>query len=70
LLNGQLIHYYKNKTSSLNYLVNIEFRFQNIFSDALGFNGYLNTYKNSQHVNVIRHYKHRICAEKNLCEIS
>jgi len=41
LLNGQLIHYYKNKTLSLNYLVNFEFQIQNIISDALGFNGYL-----------------------------
>jgi len=41
LLNGQLNHYYKNKTPSLNYLVNFEFQIQNIIFDALGFNGYL-----------------------------
>jgi len=40
-LNEQLIHYYKNKTPSLNYLVNFEFQIQNIISDTLGFTGYL-----------------------------
>jgi len=35
LFNGQLIHYYKNKTPSLNYLVNFEFLIQNIISDAV-----------------------------------
>jgi len=39
LLNGRLIHYYKNKTPGLNYLVNFGFQIQNIISDALGFNG-------------------------------
>jgi len=35
LLNGQLIHYYKNKTTSLNYLINFEFQIQNIISDTV-----------------------------------
>jgi len=44
LLNGQLIHYHKNKTPSLNYFVNFEFQIQNIIFDVFGFNGYLKIY--------------------------